>query len=302
MRQRGIPPQYTSWIRHRVEGRKTMIKFDSFESELEELPRGLDQGCPLSSITFQYYNTDLLDVCNPSNGEEVVAFMDDSLMLMHGKTLQETNRKVWLMMERQGGGLEWSHTHQCEFTIDKFGIMGFSRRREPNKPKKPLTMPTGRYLVYVQGIKVPTVNIHKFIGILLDQVLQWKDKVNQALKKGMKWVTQYHRLVKPSKGISAKYMCQLYMSVVMPRMLYAADLFLIPESEGCKGTKGPIARLEKVQRQASLNITGAMKSAPKDVIDACADLLPFQLLVSKVVHHAATRLASLPTSASKAHH
>ena len=109
MRCRGVPPQYTGWIRCRVEGRKTMVKFDGFESEPEELPRGLNQGCTLSGITFQYYKADLLDMRNPNNGEEVVAFMDDTLVLTQGKTLQETNTKVWLMMERQGGGLN-GHT------------------------------------------------------------------------------------------------------------------------------------------------------------------------------------------------
>ena len=98
--------------------------------------------------------------------------------------------------------LEWSHTHQCEFTIDKFGVMGFCRRREPNPAKKPLTMPAHRYPIYLQGIKVPAISIHKFLGVLLDQELWWKDH----LKKGTKWVTQYHRLAKPLKGISAKYM------------------------------------------------------------------------------------------------
>jgi len=77
-------------------------------------------------------------------------------------------------------------------------------------------------------------------------------------------------------------------------MLYAADLFLIPDSCCCKGTKGHIGRLWKIQRQASLHIAGAMKSIPTDIIDACADLLPFHHLVDKLVHRAVVRLAALP--------
>ena len=92
------------------------------------------------------------------------------------------------------------------------------------------------------------------------------------------------------------------MAMAISKMLYAADLFLIPESVGHKETKGTISRLAKIQRQASLHIMGAMKSAPADVIDTCTDLLPFQLLVSKVVHHTATRLASLPAAHPLAKH
>jgi len=64
-------------------------------------------------------------------------------------------------------------------------------------------------------------------------------------------------------------------------MPYVADLFLIPESSKGKGTKGFIGQLNKVQRQASLHITGAMKSAATDTIDPCADFLLFHLLMEK---------------------
>jgi len=149
---------------------------------------------------------DLLDIQDLTNGKEVVAFIDDVLMLAWGKTLQDANRKVQLMMERQGGSLEWSHTHQCKFAINKFGVMSFTRRREVNPEKNLLTKPLPRYPSFLQGIKIPAVSTHKFLGVLLDQELCWKNHVNYALQKGIKWVTQYHSLTKPSKGILAKYM------------------------------------------------------------------------------------------------
>ena len=80
-----------------------------------------------------------------------------------------------------------------------------------------------------------------------------------------------------------------------PKDALTANLFLILEHGNSKGTKGAIGNLGNVQ-QASLHIMGAIKSAPMDVIDACADLLPFPLLISKVIHHATTSLVMLPLS------
>jgi len=148
--------------------------------------------------------------------------------------------------------------------------------------------------LFLQGIKIPTISIHKFLGVFLDQELCWKDLINYTLQKGAKWLMQYCRLSKPSRGVSAIYMRWFYITVAVPRLLYAADLFLIPESANGKVMKGYIAKLGKIQRQASLHIMGEMRSTPTDIIDACADLLPFHLLVSKVLHHMATRLATLP--------
>jgi len=43
-----------------------------------------------------------------------------------------------------------------------------------------------------------------------------------------------------------------------------------------------------------LHITGMIKSAPTDAVDTCTDLLPFHLLVKKLVCCATTRLAMFP--------
>jgi len=70
---------------------------------------------------------DLIDICDKKNGEDAVAFVDDTLLLACGKNLETTNTKVKAMMERDGRVLTWSNTHQCEFTIKKFSIMGLTR-------------------------------------------------------------------------------------------------------------------------------------------------------------------------------
>ena len=53
------------------------------------------------------------------------------------------------------------------------------------------------------------------------------------------------------------------------RMLYAADLFLVPGSGIGKGTKGFISKLAKIQRQVTLHIMGALRSTLTDPIDTC---------------------------------
>jgi len=73
-----------------------------------------------------------VDLPEPGKGEEVIAFMDDTLILVKGKSLAETNAKVKGMMTRENGGLAWAATHQCKYMVSKFAIMGLTRRREAN--------------------------------------------------------------------------------------------------------------------------------------------------------------------------
>ena len=72
--------------------------------------------------------------------------------------------------------------------------------------------------------------------------------------------------------------------------------FLIPGTEKNKVTKGYINKLARSQRQTALAITGTIKTTANDMLDAHANLLPFHLLISKIIHRAATCLTCLPDS------
>ena len=228
--------------------------------------------------------------------------MDDTLLLAWGKSLSVTNEWVKQMMTRKGGRLEWSHMHQCEFVLDKFGVMGLTRRRELYPLGRLGMRPVHRRPIYPQGVRVLAVTIHKFLGVMLDQELRWKEQCQYTIQKGVKWVTQYQRIAKTSKGVSAKFMRQFFISVTIPRMVHATDLFLMPGLRISKGTKGFISKLAKIQRQASLHITGALRSTPMDAINPCADLVPFHLLVERLMYRSATRMVTLPWSHPLAKH
>ena len=90
------------------------------------------------------------------------------------------------MMTRNGSGMDWSHTHQCEFTIDKFGVMGLTIRRDSDMSRSSKTRPLQRKCLFLWGVKVPAIAMHKFLGVMLDQELCWKEHCQYALQKGMK--------------------------------------------------------------------------------------------------------------------
>ena len=89
---------YVDWIKRKMEGCTMTLVFNGFVSEPIALHRGINQGCPLSGILFQFYNTDLIDGYDPKKGKTAVAFMDDALMLACAKNLLEVNTKLVAML------------------------------------------------------------------------------------------------------------------------------------------------------------------------------------------------------------
>ena len=261
MRHRGIPKEYTEWISQKVEGRKTILSFDDFNTEERILRRGMDQGCPLSGIAYQFYNADLLETTNKLNREDSVAFVDDTAIFTEGKYLSEAFSKLEDIMERRGGALDWAKSHKCEFALNKFGLVGFTRKRETasgtqGKKTRPVTRPH----ITIGGHKIEATDMHKYLGVIMDQELRYKEHTEYAAWEGEMIMNQYKRLANTKKGIIARHMRQFYLAVVAPKMLYAADIFLVPETDRSKGTKGPIAKLAKIQRQAAIAITGALRT------------------------------------------
>jgi len=75
-------------------------------------------------------------------------------------------------------------------------------------------------------------------------------------------------MIHPTKGIHGKLMKRLYEGVIVPKMLYAVDIWcagLISKGRGKKGggrgARGFTSQLARVQRMAMLLITGGLRSS-----------------------------------------
>ena len=297
MRMAGVPKQYTDWIARKMEGRKTVIAFDDYVSELFEVRNGLDQGCNLSGAEYAFYNRSQVTGSDGCRGESASSFVDDTINLAAGKDLTEATRRIEDMMLRPGGGIQWAETHFSQYEYDKFGLVGFSRRRvqDPNDPQKRIPVP--RPSLRLGGHTIHPSPSHTFLGVILDQELRFKEHANHALAKGMNWVSQIRRLAKTNRGIGGTFSRRLYLGVAVPSMLYAADVWCTPAagaSKRSRGSSGFITKLERVQRAAALQITGGLRTSPTDLLDVHADLLPLRLFIKKLCHRAALRIACLP--------
>ena len=297
LRMRGVPSEYTDWLAGKLSGRRTRLRFDDHTSTPFAILNGIDQGCPLSVILYAFYNSDLIDSARKAAGETAVGSMDDVALVATGKTFADCHRGVRRFMDRPGGALEWSRTHGSEFSLDKFGLINCKARAATLGPALKLS----------DGTSIPPSDHHRFLGVLLDNRLKFTQHVDLALAKGMRWVSLIGRLARARNGLAPAVLRRLYLTVAVPGMLYAADTFLTPVRKLAgkarrHGSVGHLRRLARVQRQALIAITEALRSTATDVMEAHANLLPFELLVDRLCHRAAVRLCTLPNSHPLAPH
>jgi len=110
----------------------------------------------------------------------------------------------------------------------KNGLMTFTNQRIPDPARQSKTIPIPRPPLIINGHAIVATETHKFLGIILDQNLRFKQQADYAAEKGKFWVTQTRRISKTVQGIQGHLARRLYITVAIPKMLYAASIWLTP--------------------------------------------------------------------------
>ena len=216
MKRHRLPPEIISFTSRMLHRRKTKLHFDDYTSEWFNITNSIRQGNPLSMILYIIYNSDLVRTATGKH-ELTLAFVDDTVFLPIGKMFQETHQILHDMLERSGGRFEWSTLHNSCFALSKFMLIDFTMNRSKERP--PLV---------VKGVTITPSPTHKFLGVILDQELRWREHTSYATAKGAHYAMLLRRLSKTAQGVPTKLICQLYQMVVIPWTLYTASVWLRP--------------------------------------------------------------------------
>ena len=98
MRKRGILKEYTDWMKRQLGNQHTTLSFNNYQTEIFIVLNRLDQGDPFSGICYLIYNADLLKIPGTRVGEQILLFVDDTVIITTGTDFGETHEKLWNIM------------------------------------------------------------------------------------------------------------------------------------------------------------------------------------------------------------
>src|ERR1700678_2742876 len=205
------------------------------------------------------------------------------------------------MMTKEDGGLRWSTDHNSRFEVSKSAIIHFSRRTIPDPERDHGRIPISRPELTLGDQVVQAVKSYKYLGVQIDSHLRWKEQAQRAIANATKWILQFRRLTKPTTGVKARLMRQLYLAVALPKITYGIDIWYTSPTKPAgytrnTGSAGTLRNLKKVQRIAALAITGVLRMSPNDYVDLHAGILPMELALRKACHSAIIRALTLPST------
>ena len=140
-------------------------------------------------LLYLYYNSHLLEV--PKGRDELgLRYVDNMALVAIAKDLEEAHRGIRHMMNQAGGVVEWSGVHNSWFGATKSVLVDFMHSKSKWRPPMELS-----------GVILALQPAHKFLGVSLDQELQWDHQASNSLVRATKWVMAFRRLAHPLAGI-----------------------------------------------------------------------------------------------------
>lgn len=167
-------------------------------SDWKFVKTGVPQGSILGPILFLLYINDLPKVVK----HLVNLFADDNSLVIRAETNEELETEISMSIETLN---DWYTSNNLKLNIDKTNLLKFSLRKEP-----PL-------VVNLNNESLTSTDCTKFLGIMIDSQLNWKDHIEYLAPKISSFIYALRTI---SRSVSEEAAMTSYYAYIKSRITY----------------------------------------------------------------------------------
>jgi len=218
----GIRGNAYKWFKSYLENRKQVTCVNRYASKTELVNIGVPQGSVLGPILFLLYVNDMYK-CIGEEGLRI--FADDTNLFISGNSFEN-------IIERTEQKLHhlycWFAANHLTLNIDKTMCSLFTLKRNKNcrNPK-------------LNDIEIQRVAAVKYLGVFIDEKLNWQTHIDYICKKLNKLQGALHYL---AQFLPEQLVTQVYNAYVLPHITYGIEVY----GTCCKTT---LKKLERIQNR-----------------------------------------------------
>ena len=196
----GIRGPALNWFKSYLSERDQMVKYDGVFSEKCKISYGVPQGSILGPILFLLYINDLYCI---SKDVALIMYADDTNVFVKGTNLIDTCN---IMNQELRKLAEWFRTNQLSLNISKTNFMIFSNNNIGTQCD-----------IKINDLQLERVTSTKFLGVVIDEKLSWKDHISFVNSKISKCIGI---LYKVRNIFGTRWRIKLYNSFILPYINY----------------------------------------------------------------------------------
>lgn len=208
--QYGIRENVLDWMKSYLKNRFQQVRIGNKCSKLMMTEHGVPQGSVLGPLLFIIYINDIIKIC--PEGYSIKMFADDTLIYVAGEGSAEVEGKMTLIFNIVE---EWMRLNMLKMNASKTKFMVLRSIRKELKGNIVLKC--------LDGTEIERVEVIKYLGIIIDDKLRFKDHCDYMLKKIGKKTGFLNRI---GNYISAYTRCIIYKSIIAPHFEYCATLLV----------------------------------------------------------------------------
>lgn len=223
LEQYGIRGCELRWFKDYLSNRYQRVKIQEHMSETELNQFGVPQGSVLGPTLFTLYINGIIEVVKNCY---IHMFADDTLVTVAENNISEAVTKINQDLERID---QWLKYHKLALNISKTKYMVITLRRNFDRDVN----------IEIGGSKIDRVAEYKYLGVIIDDCLNFNAHLDYTVKKMNKKLGLLKRLQhKMPRDCKEIY----YKSLVSPHIDYCSSVLFIMNS-------GQIETLQKIQNK-----------------------------------------------------
>lgn len=200
---RGVPLQlFKNYLSNRVQTVFCNSKFSSFGT----IKQGVPQGSILGPILFLIYINDLVNV---SENCKYVIFADDTTLLFADKNILMLHN---ILKHELGLVKQWITHNKLNLNLNKTNLIFFKNRSDTSE------FPP----VIVEDKTIQQVPHTKFLGVFVDEHLNWKTQIRSVCTKLSKASGILYRV---RNQLTQKALLSVYFTLCYPHIIYCVSVW-----------------------------------------------------------------------------